>query len=68
MMLFFSSKKGIERAVVEKASNIEEVWKSEKFNRIYPWTGTTIRLLQLRNLKNQIKDDKIFWTGFGLFG
>ena len=68
MMLFFSSKKVIERAVVEKASNIEEVWKSEKFNRIYPWTGTTIRLLQLRNLKNQIKDDKIFWTGFGLFG
>ncbi|WP_411893949.1 O-antigen ligase family protein [Winogradskyella sp. A2] len=67
MMFFFTSKKILERIVVEKTSNVEEVWKREKFNRIYPWTGTSIRILQLRNLRDQIKEDNIFWKGFGLF-
>jgi len=62
-----ASKKVIERFLVEKTTNFDEVLHREKFNRVYPWTGTSIRLLQLRNLKDQIEEDDIFWKGFGLF-
>lgn len=57
----------VERILTEKTTNFEEVLHREKFNKVYPWTGTSIRLLQLRNLKEQIEEDDVFWKGFGLF-
>ncbi|MFK7781771.1 O-antigen ligase family protein [Psychroserpens sp.] len=57
----------VDRILTEKTTNFEEVLHREKFNKIYPWTGTSIRLLQLRNLKEQIEEDDVFWKGFGLF-
>lgn len=61
------SKYVIERFSNEMDSNLTEVLKIEKVNHIYPWTGTTIRLLQLRFLKEQINENRILWQGFGLF-
>ena len=51
----------------EKTINVDEVLNNKTFGQIYPWTGTSIRLLQLRVLSEQIHEKKIFWTGFGLF-
>jgi O-antigen ligase len=62
-----ASKQVINRFLEETTTNFEEVLYKDKFNRVYPWTGTSIRLLQLRNLKAQIEEDDIFWKGFGLF-
>lgn len=63
----FVSRGIFERVLVETKTNLEEVIYKEKFNRVYPWTGTSIRILQLRNLKRQIEEDNIFWSGFGLY-
>lgn len=57
----------INRFLKEKSTNIDEVLYSEKFNKIYPWTGTSIRLLQARILCEQIDQESILWKGFGLF-
>lgn len=65
--LAFVSRGIFERVLVETKTNLEEVIYKEKFNRVYPWTGTSIRILQLRNLKGQIEEDNIFWSGFGLY-
>ncbi|WP_040252905.1 hypothetical protein [Psychroserpens mesophilus] len=62
-----ASKQVIERFLVESTTSFEEVFNKEKFNKVYPWTGTSIRILQLRNLKGQLEEDDIFWKGFGLF-
>ena len=67
LVLTFTSREVVNRISVEIKANLEEVLHKEKFNRVYPWTGTSIRLLQLRNLKEQIEEDNIFWKGFGLF-
>lgn len=67
LVLTFASREVVNRISVEIKANLEEVLHKEKFNRVYPWTGTSIRLLQLRNLKEQIEEDNIFWKGFGLF-
>jgi O-antigen ligase len=63
----FASKKTFERLLFEKETKVEEVWTQKEFGQIYLWTGTSIRLLQLRILKEQIKEEGIFWKGFGLF-
>lgn len=62
-----SSKEIILRVKEETKTNIYEILNKEQFNQIYPWTGTSIRLLQLRILKEQIEQEHIFWKGFGLF-
>ncbi|OUS02411.1 hypothetical protein A9Q86_03975 [Flavobacteriales bacterium 33_180_T64] len=74
LILFFgilivglTSTQVINRFLEEKTTNIDEVLYSEKFNRIYPWTGTSIRLLQARILCEQIEQESILWKGFGLF-
>ena len=67
MISTIASKQVIDRFLIEKTTNFEEVLHNEKFNRVYPWTGTSIRILQLRNLKAQIQEDDILWKGFGLF-
>lgn len=67
VVIGFMSRKIVDRVSVEMDTNISEVFTKEKFNQVYPWTGTSIRLLQLRILSEQIEEDHIFWTGYGLF-
>ncbi|RLD61735.1 MAG: hypothetical protein DRI95_13900 [Bacteroidetes bacterium] len=57
----------LNRFLVEKNTNIKEVLSKEKFGKIYPWTGSSIRILQLRILNEQIDEESIFWKGFGLY-
>ena len=48
------------------ASNISEVIKADRFNKVYDWTGTTIRLFQARIFSEMLQEDPIFWTGYGI--
>jgi hypothetical protein len=66
-LFIVASKNIFNRIIIETKTDIEEVLNRHEFTRIYPWTGTSIRLLQLRNLKEQLEDNNIFWKGFGLF-
>lgn len=63
----FASKKTIERLIFEKETKANEVWTKNEFGQVYLWTGTSIRLFQLRLLKEQLEEENIFWKGFGLF-
>jgi O-antigen ligase len=56
-----------ERLLFEKDTKLNEILSKKEFGNIYPWTGSSIRLLQLRILKEQIEEESIFWKGFGLF-
>jgi O-antigen ligase len=47
-------------------SNIREVLESERFNKVYDWTGTTIRLFQARIFTEMLVEDGIFLTGYGI--
>jgi hypothetical protein len=67
LMSVFASKEILRRVSVESETNLKEVITRKTFNRVYPWTGTSIRLLQLRILREQIMEEKLFWNGFGLF-
>lgn len=67
VIIGFISKGLIDRVLEEKTTNIEEVLTKEKFNKVYPWTGTSLRLFQGRILYEQIKEESIFWKGFGVF-
>lgn len=62
-----ATRKSVERILFEKQTSFEEVFTKNEFGQVYLWTGTSIRLLQLRILKDQIKEESIFWKGFGLF-
>ncbi len=66
-VFYFSGNKVINRFLVEKNTDVKEVLTSPKFNRVYPWTGASFRLLQLRILYEQVQEEDIFWKGFGLF-
>jgi len=48
------------------ASNISEVLEADQFNKVYDWTGTTIRLFQARIFSEMLDEDPIFWTGYGI--
>lgn len=67
LAVFILSKPIINRIIAESKTNFEEVVNNEKFNKVYPWTGTSFRMLQLRILKEQIREERIFFSGFGLF-
>jgi len=67
LVVILISSRVINRFFEEKTTNIQEILYKQKFNKIYPWTGTSIRLLQLRILHEQIEEESIFWQGFGLF-
>jgi O-antigen ligase len=67
IVIGFSSRQLVDRVLVEKSTDFNEVLNNDKFNRVYPWTGTSFRLLQLRILSDQIKEENIIWKGFGLF-
>ena len=64
---YFLGRQAINRFLIEKNTDVEEVLSSPKFNRVYPWTGTSFRLLQLRIFYEQLQEEEILWTGFGLF-
>ncbi|NRB59544.1 MAG: O-antigen ligase family protein [Winogradskyella sp.] len=51
----------------ETKTRIDQVFEKDIFGKAYYWTGTSIRLLQLRILKEQLEEDAIFFKGFGLF-
>lgn len=57
----------VERIAFEKKVKFNEILTKEKFGKVYPWTGSSIRLLQLRILKEQIQEESILLKGFGLF-
>lgn len=63
----FLSKNSLERFLFEKETKVTEVLTKQEFGQVYLWTGTSIRLLQLRILKEQLQEEAIFWKGFGLF-
>jgi O-antigen ligase len=67
LILIPSSQEIYKRFNEELKTNITEVLNREKFNKVYPWTGSSIRILQLRILKEQITEDSIFLKGYGLF-
>jgi len=48
------------------SSNISEVLQKEQFNKVYDWTGTTIRLFQARIFTEMLGEESIFWTGYGI--
>lgn len=67
MLLLFTSnpiKQRFEREI--SVSNIKEVLEREQFNKVYDWTGTTIRLFQARIFSEMLTEDGIFLTGYGI--
>lgn len=50
----------------ELTSNIKEVLTCEEFNRVYPWTGTTIRIFQARIGYELLNEKNAFLFGFGI--
>ena len=55
------------RVIEEKSTNFQEIFQKETFGQVYLWTGTSIRLFQLRILFEQVKEDKILFCGYGLY-
>jgi len=55
------------RILFERHTVIKEVLNKEKFGKVYYWTGTSIRIFQLRLLKEQLEEESILLKGFGLF-
>ncbi|MAM27675.1 MAG: hypothetical protein CMC13_01530 [Flavobacteriaceae bacterium] len=66
ILIVFSNpiKKRFNREI--EASNIEEVLTFEKFNKVYDWTGTTIRLFQARIFYEMAEEDEVFLNGYGI--
>ena len=50
----------------ELTSNVKEVLTCQVFNKVYPWTGTTIRLFQARIAYEIINEYDAFLLGFGI--
>jgi O-antigen ligase len=47
-------------------SDIKEVMERERFNKVYDWTGTTIRLFQARIFVEMMQEDDAFLSGYGI--
>jgi O-antigen ligase len=47
-------------------SDVKEVMESERFNKVYDWTGTTIRLFQARIFVEMMRENNAFLSGFGI--
>jgi O-antigen ligase len=50
----------------ELTSNVKEVLTCQEFNRVYPWTGTTIRIFQARIAYELLDEYDVFLMGFGI--
>ncbi len=47
-------------------SNVKEVMECERFNKVYDWTGTTLRLFQARIFKEMMDEDGAYLSGYGI--
>jgi len=47
-------------------SNVKEVMESDRFNKVYDWTGTTLRLFQARIFSEMIQEDNAVLLGYGI--
>ena len=66
-LLVFTSnpiKKRFQREI--NSSNISETIQNEEFNKVYDWTGTTIRLFQARIFTELLIEEPILWKGYGI--
>lgn len=65
--IIFTNNPVKERFWVEyESSNLSEVWNRDCFTRTYYWTGTGIRLFQVRIFSEMLSEDSIFWKGYGI--
>jgi len=64
LVIFLSPLKS--RMNQELTSNVKEVLTCQEFNRVYPWTGTTIRLFQARIAYELLNEYDAFLLGFGI--
>jgi O-antigen ligase len=55
------------RFKIEQGTEFREIFNNKAFGKVYYWTGSSIRLFQLRILKEQIDEESILLKGFGLF-
>jgi O-antigen ligase len=64
LVIFLSPLK--QRMNQELTSNVKEVLTCQEFNKVYPWTGTTIRLFQARIAYELLNEYDSFLLGFGI--
>lgn len=63
----FSSSKLKERIQIEfEKTNLQEVLSKKDFGPIYLWTGTGLRLFQIKAFVEIVQEQKIFYLGLGL--
>lgn len=60
-----NSNKINERVNDEMQSNLTEVLTTEKFNHVYFWTGSSIRLFQARVFWELLQEEKKYFFGYG---
>jgi O-antigen ligase len=60
-----NSNKINERLNDEMQSNLAEVLTTEKFNHVYFWTGSSIRLFQARVFWELLQEEKKYFFGYG---
>lgn len=60
-----NSNKINERLNDELQSNLAEVLTTEKFNHVYFWTGSSIRLFQARVFWELLQEEKKYFFGYG---
>ena len=60
-----NSSKINERVNDEMQSNLTEVLTTEKFNHVYFWTGSSIRLFQARVFWELLQEEKKYFFGYG---
>jgi len=67
VLLMFTSNPVRERFERElTVSDIKEVMECERFDKVYDWTGTTIRLFQARIFVEMFNEDSAYLTGYGI--
>jgi O-antigen ligase len=64
-VFLLKSTKISERVNNEMQSNLIEVLSTEKFNHVYFWTGSSIRLFQGRIFWELLQEDKKYFFGYG---
>ena len=65
VVIVFNNAKISERISEELNSNFEEVLTLKKFNNVYLWTGSSIRLFQGRVFLQMLQEDKKYLFGYG---
>jgi len=67
IVTIFISKKIIDRFTIEiKNTNYSEVFSKKEFGQVYFWTGTSLRLFQIRAFYELLKEDRLFFKGYGI--